>query len=77
MQVIPLKRECNSELVDELKRILAQAESGEIVGMIAVKLRPDNAFAVVRTGRCSDLELAGALSFAMHDLISQNNPKGE
>lgn len=65
----------NSSLIEELGRLLEQAKSGEIIGLAGVKLRPDNRFACLRVGDCSDLELAGALAFAQHDLIEGNKPK--
>jgi hypothetical protein len=64
----------NARLIEGLREMLAQAESGEIEGVAGIKLRPDNGFAFYRIGDCSDLELAGALAFAQHDLIS-GNPK--
>jgi hypothetical protein len=65
----------NAKLIDGLREMLAQAERGEIEGIAGVKLRPDNGFASYRIGACSDLELAGALAFATHDLIAGNEKK--
>lgn len=65
-------RERNEGLIEQLRDLLAQAESGEVTGVVAVKLRPDGSFAVLRTGNCSDLELCGALAFATHDTIAAN-----
>jgi hypothetical protein len=76
MPVIELvKPEPNSKLIEEIGYLMEQAKSGEIVGLVGVKLRPDNHFACLRVGDCSDLELAGALAFATHDLIAGNKKK--
>lgn len=64
----------NAKLIAALHELIAEAEKGVIIGLAGVKLRPDNAFATIRCGDCSDLELSGALSFAQHDLIA-TNPK--
>ena len=71
ISVLKLK-ERNAELIDELRRMVEQAESGEIVGVVGIKLRPDNRFSCYRIGNCSDLEMAGALSFAQYDLMTAN-----
>jgi len=62
----------NEDLIEELRKLVAQAESGEICGVVAVKLRPDGRFAILRTGDCSDLELCGALAFASYDTTQAN-----
>lgn len=62
----------NTRLIEALKALLAEAEAGDIVGLAGVKLRADNRFGTLRVGACSDLELAGALAFASHDLITGN-----
>jgi hypothetical protein len=67
----------NEELIEELRRLVAQAESGEICGVVAIKLRPDGKFAILRTGDCSDLELCGALAFATFDTIAANKADPE
>jgi hypothetical protein len=75
--VVPFSRDPNEKLIEFLKECLAQAESGEINGMVGVKLRPDSTFATFRTGDCSDLELVGALYFSMQDIVTHNNPRPE
>ena len=63
----------NEDVVQELERILEQARSGEIQSFICVKLRSDGCFAVNQSGAASCLQFAGALAFAMSDLIRANN----
>lgn len=59
----------NAELVASLKTLLDEAERGEFIGAMIVMLRPNNMFGVRSIGRTSNLEMAGALAFAQHDLI--------
>lgn len=75
MSIIELvKHEPNDALMAELEVLLAQAKTGEISGLAGAKLRPNNTFATIRIGAVGDLEMAGALAFAQHDLIARNKP---
>ena len=65
----------NQNLVYALRRLLAEAESGEFIGAMIVKIRDDRKFNIERIGTGSDLTMAGALAFAQHDLIMANEPK--
>lgn len=62
----------NEQLVTYLEDLLAKARAGEVIGIAGVRLNPDNRFGTMRVGYCSDLELAGALAFAQHDLMAKN-----
>lgn len=62
------------EVAAELRRFADQAEAGEIVRCLVIRIRPDGSFAVSCAGKGSDLQLAGALVFAQHDLVTSNTP---
>ena len=65
----------NQNLIFALRRLLAEAEAGEFIGAMIVKIRDDRKFNIERIGHGSDLAMAGALAFAQHDLIMANEPK--
>jgi hypothetical protein len=67
----------NEKLISFLKEVLAEAEAGVINGITGIRLRTDNGFCFFRVGDCSDLELAGALAFAQHDLVAGNPRRNE
>lgn len=77
-EIVSLHRpEPNAKLIASLKEMLAEAEAGTITGIVGIRLRPDNGFCFYRSGDCSDLELAGALVFAQHDLVAGNPKRDE
>lgn len=77
IRIVPKAVVAQAELAAQLREVADQAERGEIAGIVIVKLRPDQCFAVNKFGDCSSLQLAGALAFAMHDLIVANSPATE
>jgi hypothetical protein len=64
--------ESNKALIAEIENLLAQAKDGEFQGAVVVKLRTNRRFYIWTLGTFSHLQTAGALSFALHDLISGN-----
>lgn len=65
----------NQDLVDQMRKLLSEAERGEFTSAMVVAMREGPTFVIRRIGSCSDLELAGALAFAQYDLIEANKPK--
>lgn len=56
-------------LVNKLRELLAQAESGEIVGMAAGFMHGDGQSHWVVAGRVGAYSMLGALRMAEHDLV--------
>lgn len=59
-----------SEMADELDRAAAQARAGELCGVILVKIRADNQFAVSNHGIIRRTHAMGFLAQALHDLAA-------
>lgn len=62
-------RPTNEGLIKGLEELLEKAKDGTIEALAYVALRPDQKFEVRKIGYCSNLEMAGALAFAQHDLM--------
>lgn len=78
MELIKLPiRDRNDVLVEEVVKLLDDARAGIINGLICIKFLPEGKFAIRKVGVLSDLEVCGALAFATHDVIVQNQPKGD
>jgi hypothetical protein len=77
-RVIDLVRsEPNAGLIEELREMLKEAEAGEFSALVAVKMRPNESFAIVKVGRVSDLVLVGALTFAADEVLANNRAHSE
>lgn len=60
----------STEMVNHVRKLLAEAEAGNFQSAIIIKLCNDDKFGIEQVGYCSRLEMAGALTFALHDVIT-------
>jgi len=67
----------NTALAERLRELATQAEDGKIASILMVKLRPNGDFSVEQVGKLSSLQSAGALAFALHDVIEANSAKDD
>lgn len=69
---VPLAQARNENLIKGLEELLAEAKDGQINAIVYAKFRPDATFATGRYGSHSDLQIAGAVAFILHDLVASN-----
>ena len=59
------------DMVAHIKDVLAEAERGDLSGLVIVAARPDQTFRLAKLGVDRRLQTVGFLMQAVHDLLAE------
>ena len=68
-----VQEELKAKLLEVATDLVRLVESGEVIGLVAIAVRPDRGFRAYQSGDINRIETVGLLETAKHDLLHEEH----